>query len=99
MTSFCLLQMFCLFPSSPLPYLFWSWVYHIVCRYYSSIDPSVVAFSSFTVVSGPTVTAEDHALRAALLAFHVGLFGDHRVILRRPRGGGELAVDTEYFLT
>lgn len=45
------------------------------------------------------VTAEDHALRAALLAFHVGLFGDHRVILRRSRGGGEVEVDRDFFLT
>lgn len=42
-------------------------------------------------------TPDDHALRAALLAFNVGLFGDHRTILRKSSQGG-LKVDSEHFM-
>ncbi|CAN0428315.1 unnamed protein product, partial [Ascophyllum nodosum] len=47
--------------------------------------------------SGGMATPDDHAIRAALLAFSVGLFGDHRVILRR-HPQKRLEIDADYFI-
>lgn len=42
-------------------------------------------------------TPEDHALRAALVGFNIGLFGDHRSILRR-QPDTTVKVDHDYFM-
>lgn len=42
-------------------------------------------------------TPEDHALRAALVGFNIGLFGDHRSILRR-QPDTTVKVDHDYFI-
>ena len=46
---------------------------------------------------GGMATPEDHALRAALVGFSVGLFGDHRTILRR-QPDTSVKVDNAYFI-
>ncbi|CAN0362210.1 unnamed protein product, partial [Ectocarpus sp. 12 AP-2014] len=43
------------------------------------------------------VTPEDHSLREALVGFNIGLFGDHRTILRR-QPDVSVKVDHDYFI-
>ncbi|CAN0042323.1 unnamed protein product, partial [Scytosiphon promiscuus] len=49
------------------------------------------------VSGGGMATPDDHALRAALVGFNVGLFGDHRSILRR-QPDTSVKIDEEYFI-